>query len=491
MKTPVLELDHLSVDFEGQTALDKVNICVYPGEVHAIIGCNGAGKSVLVKAVAGVLRYSSGQLRLNGKEVSFASVEEAVKQGVCICTQELTVFDNLSIADNLFVNNPIVYKGGFLLNLGEIRRKTQEILDLLHLDAYPRQKVWELSQAEKYLLQFARSLIYQSKVLILDEISASLTNREMEVVYQLIQKCKAQGMAIIYISHSLGEITRIADRVTILKDGAVAAQMESGKLGRDELTRLMLGEPKREYYPKLPVSQGNTLLRVRNLFNHFLHDINLDLHEGEVIGIAGIAGSGRTQLLKALAGLEKISQGEIVYSSRAKGTRGNKAPIHVGYIPEDRDKYALFPDFTPVKNITVRNLDGCSTGKIMNLQQEEIQGKVMMERLGIKTGANEDDIASISSGNKQKIVVSQCLYSNCSVYLFDEPTQGVDIAGKVEIYNIINGLIRNGAGVIMVSSDFSELTGMCDKIFILKEGTFVAELSTKELDRLNLIEYFI
>lgn len=491
MKTPVLELDHLTVDFEGQIALDKVDICVYPGEIHGIIGCNGAGKSVLVKAIAGVLRYSSGTLRLGGSEVSFTSVEEAVKHGICLSTQELAVFENLSIADNLFINNPITYRGGLVLRFKEIYRKTQEMLDLLHIDAHPRQRVRELSQAEKYLLQFARALIYRSKVLILDELSATLTSREMEVVYQVLAKCKAQGMAIIYISHSLGEITHIADRVTILKDGAIAAQMDSGKIEKDELTRLMLGEPKREYYPKLPVSQGNTLLRVRNLSNHFLHDINLDLHEGEVIGIAGIAGSGRTQLLKALAGLEKVSRGEIVYSSRAKGTRGNKAPVHVGYIPEERDKYALFPDFTPVKNITVRNLDRCSTGKIMNLQQEEIQGKMMMERLGIKTGANEDDIASISSGNKQKIVVSQCLYSNCSVYLFDEPTQGVDIAGKVEIYNIINGLIRNGAGVVIASSDFSELTGMCDKIFILKEGTFVAELSTKELDRLNLIEYFI
>ena len=298
-------------------------------------------------------------------------------------------------------------------------------------------------------------------------------------------------MAIIYITHRIGEVISITDRVTVLKDGRVAAEAASKEIDKEKLTRLMLGETKSEHYPKLPVSPGEPLLELSHVSNRFLRNISFSLCRGEIVGIAGIAGSGRTQLLKVIAGLDGIEDGDIIYVSDAsQAPRGEMCPL-IGYIPENRDRQSLFPDFDAIKNITIHDLKKISRHAVINPREENIAGSLMIERFGINGAVPGGKIDHMSGGNKQKIVVAQCLHSNCSIYLFDEPTQGVDIAGKVEIYNIMNELARNGAGIVIVSSDFSELSGMCDRILVLKEGNMIAELPAKDTNCLNLLEYFI
>ncbi|MBC5647797.1 sugar ABC transporter ATP-binding protein [Christensenella tenuis] len=490
MKAPVLEVKDLSVDFSGQKALDNVTLKIYPSEIHALVGCNGAGKSVLGKVVSGVLKRSGGTIRLNGKKVNFNTPFDASRHGVVISMQELTIFDNLSISDNLFVNHPITHSK-VILNPKKMRQTAYELLSRFHITVDPSAKAKNLPQAQKFLLQFARCLLAKPQVLILDELSASMISSEIALVYQVMEECRQNGMAIIYITHRISEVVSITDRVTVLKDGRIAAEAASREIDKGRLTKLMLGETKSEHYPKLPVSPGEPLLELSHVSNRFLHDISFNLCRGEIIGIAGIAGSGRTQLLKAIAGLDEIEDGDIIYISDApKALRREIHPL-IGYIPENRDKQSLFPDFDAIKNITIHDLKKISKHSIIDPREENIAGSLMIKRFVINGAVPGGKISYMSGGNKQKIVVAQCLHSNCSIYLFDEPTQGIDIAGKVEIYNIMNELVRNGAGIIMVSSDFSELSGMCDRILVLKEGDLIAELPAKDTSCLNLLEYFI
>ena len=490
MKTPVLEAENLSVDFSGQKALDNITLKIYPSEIHALVGCNGAGKSVLGKVFSGVLKQSEGTVLLDGKKVDFNNPFDASTQGVVISMQELAIFDDLSISDNLFVNNPITHNK-LILNLKKTRQTANELLARFHITANPSEKAKKLPQAQKFLLQFARCLLAKPKVLILDELSASMTSNEIDLIYEVIKECRQKGMAIIYITHRIDEVVSLTDRVTVLKDGHIAAQASSKELDKESLTKLMLGESKSEHYPKLPISPGEPLLELSHVSNRFLHDISFNLCRREIIGIAGIAGSGRTQLLNAIAGLDEINDGDIIYVSDTQKTPREEMHPFIGYIPENRDKQSLFPDFDAIKNITIHELKKISKHYVINPREESIAGSLMIDRFGIKGAVPGGKINHMSGGNKQKIVVAQCLHSNCSIYLFDEPTQGIDIAGKVDIYNIMNELIRNGAGIIMVSSDFSELSGMCDRILVLKEGNLIAELPAKDTSSLNLLEYFI
>ncbi len=477
----LIQLKEINKSFYSTTVLDSVSLDFYPGSVHAVLGCNGAGKSTLVKIIAGIIKPDSGNIIVDGAAVSFQGPLEATQKGIQISTQELQLFDNMTIEDNLFIRNEITYSSKFI-NKKQTLEKTRETLEKLKINAQPGRMVGALSHAEKYLVQFARCVLREPRVLVVDELAASLTRRELDIVHSMLDDLKANGAAIIYITHRVKETKEISDVVSVLKDGRVVSGQIKNYLPDDNLAQLMLGKSTKEQYPKLPVKLKDEILDVSHISNRFIDDISFTLRRGEVLGIAGVAGSGRSKVLNAIAGLDKISSGTISYAE-AEGKRDR-----IGYLPENRDTQALFRNFDVVRNITIKNLKRVCKRRVIDLRAESISCKDVIDRLGIDPVNSKRAVKHLSGGNKQKVIISRYLFSKCSIYLFDEPTQGIDIAGKVEVYNIINELARKGAGIILVSSDYSELMGMCDRIIIMKNGRVAAEIDTSESGKLDIFD---
>ena len=490
MTSPSLFLKDISYAFESQDAVSHISLEIKPATVHAILGCNGAGKSVLMKLVAGVMHPQGGCICIGDKPVSFSSELDAIKYGIRLCPQDLAIFGELSVIDNLFITNQITRTPLHIIDRRRSLQKAKELLSRLSIKCDPYVKARYLSQAQKFMLQFGRAMLSTPRFLILDELCATLTGAEISIVFSIIEELKAKGASILYITHRLDEIIGIADTVTILKDGKIVGHSDSPTANPQTLTHLMFGDNRSKRYPKLPVEIGLPLLEVSHISSNILKDISFCLHEGEIIGVAGIAGSGRTQLLRALVSMEKITSGDIIYADH-DNKRGRKNPFWAGYLPEDRDHKSLFFNLDIIRNITIRNIRQAASPVFIRHEQENFQAKDIIDRLSIKGEGSDSSIKRLSSGNKQKVVVSQCLYKKCKVYLFDEPTQGIDIAGKIEIYNIINELVRSGAGIVMVSSDFSELAGMCDQILIMKEGSIKATLSSTDIKQVDISGYFI
>lgn len=371
------------------------------------------------------------------------------------------------------------------VNYAEQRKRAQEMLEMLHLNVKPEQKVRELAQSEKYLIQFGRCYLSNPRLLVLDELSASLTIVELEIVHRLVQNLKNQGAAVLYITHRIEDILETSDRLTILRDGKVAAAPDLENISEAELRAHIFGESLSKLYPKLQIPLGEEVLNVSHIGNKYFNDVSIRLHRGEIYGILGLSGSGRSRLLRAIAGIDPICSGSISCMGKAFDARNKKQAANIAYIPEDRDVLALFKNIDTYKNITISNLRTAAPHKLINLRREAVSCRNLIDRLGIHGANLRGSVCYLSGGNKQKVVIARNLYSHSSVYLFDEPTQGIDTAGKVETYNIISELAQKGAGIIYVSSDFSELFGMCDRILTICRGKVLDDSSVSDIDPLN------
>ncbi len=487
MLQAVLTLADVSKIYNGMKILSGIQLELFAGQVCALIGSNGAGKSTLTKIITGETRMSGGKIFVEGKEANINSPYAAKQLGIISCPQDIFVFGELSVTENLFLGSEITENG--ILDWTRMEKETKRILDRLHVDISPKRKSKNLSLAEKYLIQFARILLREYKVVVLDELTDSLTMAEVQYVYEVINELKAKGVSVIYITHRIEEAMKIADVIAIMKDGEITACMPAEDAQQDIIVKKMLGDDIKKHYPKLTVARREVVLRVRKIQNKFLNDISFELHRGEVLGIAGLVGSGRTNLLKAIVGLDKLDFGEVEVLP-CKPSRKKRIGLQhngcIGFMPENRDAQGLFMDFSVSHNITIKRLDKVYRGRWISPQKEEEKSADVVGRLGIKTTDTHQKVRYLSGGNKQKTLVGRNVFSNCSIYVFDEPTKGVDIAGKVEIYNIINDLIRKGAAIILVSSDFSELAGMCDRVLVIRKGSLVAELNQTELTQHRL-----
>ena len=488
MPQAVLRLSDVAKTYSEMKILSGINLELFSGQVCALIGSNGAGKSTLTKIITGETRMTSGTIYMEGKEVEITSPYDAKQLGIISCPQDIVVFGELSITENLFLGSELKKNG--ILNWSSMERITQTMLQKLGIDAEPKRKSKNLSLAEKYLIQFARVLLREYKVVVLDELTDSLTMAEVQIVYDIIHELKGKGAVIIYITHRIEEAMKIADIIAIMKDGEITACLSAEEARQDIIARKMLGDDIKKHYPKLSVAKKEIVLRVKNIRNKFLNDVSFTLHRGEILGIAGLVGSGRSSLLKAIVGLDKVDFGEVEVLPRNPTSNKKKVGLqynsHIGFMPENRDAQGLFMDFSVSHNITIKRLDKVFRGKWISLQKEEEKSEDVVGRLGIKARDIHQKVRYLSGGNKQKTLVGRNVFSKCSIYVFDEPTKGVDIAGKVEIYNIINELIRKGAAIILVSSDFSELAGMCDRVLVIRKGSLVAELNQKELTQQKL-----
>jgi ribose transport system ATP-binding protein len=483
---PVLEVRNISKSFSGVMALRELNLQVFPGQVTAITGENGAGKSTLMKIISGVYTDYQGQVLLNNKEVRFTGPKEAAGQGVIMIHQELNLIPQLSVAENIFLGREPVHRSG-ILDYGKMNQEAGKILSLLQLSIDPSTPVDRLRVGQQQLVEIARALLYDSKVLIMDEPTSAISEHEVELLFRIIRNLTAKGVAIIYISHKLKEIFEIADRYAVLRDGGLIGIGEMKNVTRDRLIQMMVGRQLMEYLKNDQRKFGDELLRVENLClkdpenrDAFrVENVNFTLHRGEVLGICGLMGSGRTEVLESVFGLfpEHVT-GKIFIKGEEHVVKSVRDAIRAGIalVPEDRKLQGLVLNMTVAMNISLASLGRISRFGFISKHKEEMLRQEYADKMNIRIPAAEMEVEKLSGGNQQKVVISKWLATNPEVLLLDEPTRGIDVGAKAEIYDLIRKLTEQGMGIIVVSSELPEVLAVSDNILVMSESKPTAKL---------------
>ncbi|MBK8026693.1 MAG: sugar ABC transporter ATP-binding protein [Chloroflexi bacterium] len=476
--------------FPGVVALDNVGFDVRRGEVHALLGENGAGKSTLMKILAGVYEADAGEIIFKGQRVSFRTPKAAQVAGITTIHQELNQIPLLTVTENIYLGNEIMR--GPLVNWPEMHKGARALLQRLHLNVDPRVLVGTLGVGQQQMIEVAKALHHRSDVIIMDEPTAALSLHEIDDLFTIIRQLRAAGVAIVYISHHLNEAFEIADRLTILRDGHHIATRDNTDLSMDELIRLMVGRRLDEQFPKEAAPRGNELLRVEGLTQgDRLKDISFSVHAGEVLGIAGLVGAGRTELLRAVFGADPIDAGAIYVDGERVRIHSPKDAIRHGLVllPEDRKQQGLVMAMAVRENMTLSVLRALARGPLIDRRRERALVQKYIQSIQIKVADPENIVSSLSGGNQQKIVLSKWMATEPRVLLFDEPTRGIDVGAKVEIYRLINRFVANGGAVVMVSSELPEVIGMADRIMVIHEGSVTGFVSRAEATQEILLEY--
>ena len=470
-------------EFPGVKALDNVKLDLYAGEVLALLGENGAGKSTLMKILSGVYQRDDGEIILFGNKIGEWDANKAKNAGVSIIHQELNMCTHLSVAENIFLGRELIKNGR--LDNERMNQETKEILHKLNIDIDPREQVSELAVSKQQMVEIAKALSQNAKVLIMDEPTSALTSKEIDDLFKIINQLKSEGIGIIYISHRLEELQHIVDRVIIMRDGKYITQMPYDINRMDEIIANMVGHEIKEKFPRVSCEKGKKILEVKHLnAGRMVRDINLELYEGEIVGIAGLMGAGRTETTRAIFGIDSKESGEIFIDGKEVKISCPADSIKAGLVlaPEDRKKDGLCTRLSIADNIALPNLDILCEGPegTVNRKKEKAMVDDAVKSLKIKLPNAQVDAGSLSGGNQQKVVVAKWLARNSRVVIFDEPTRGIDVAAKVEIYNLMNQLKQNGIGVMFVSSEMPEVMGMSDRIIVMCDGRITGELSAEE-----------
>jgi ribose transport system ATP-binding protein len=489
----LLEMREIVKQYPGVLALDKVSIDLRPGEVHCLVGENGAGKSTLMKILSGAVKKDKGEIFINNEKAEYNSPSESGVLGISIIYQDFKLVPELSAAANIFLGREI--KDLFFLNKKEMNIKAQEIISELGEALDVTQPVYRLSTAERQIIEIARSIISNSKIIAMDEPTAPLTNKEIKTLFEVIRKLKVNGVGVIYISHRLDEIFDIGDRVSVLRDGRLIHSADMKDVTKNDLIKLMVGRELANEYPRNKAVKGNEILRVENLSSARLNDISFSLNKGEVLGIAGLAGAGRSELVRAIFGADSISSGKTYIDEKEVKISSPKEAIDRGIalLTEDRNLFGLFMNFSIRENISVSSLGNMLKGIFIDRQRETSAAEKQFEQLRIKAHSVETSVEALSGGNRQKVVLGRWLETNSNILIFDEPTAGIDVGVKFEIYNLINALAERGKGVIVISSELPELMGISDRIIVMCEGRITGMLLHEEADQekiLNLATKF-
>lgn len=488
---PLWELKEISKAFPGVQALDKVSIKIFPGKVHALIGENGSGKTTLAKCLAGVHAPDSGEIFHKNKPVEFHNPMEARLAGIATIYQEFSLVQTLTVAENIFLGRyPLNAKR--MINWDAVNKATLEILDELSLSIDTDAVVSELTVSEQQLVEIAKAISFDSNLLIMDEPTAALGVKEIERLMVLIRRLTERGKAIIYISHRLDEVHKIADQVTILKDGKRVTTSPISKLKMNEIVRLMIGFDIEQHYPKQNNAKPVKCLEVKNLITeNGVNEVSFHVNTGEVFGLGGMLGSGRTQIAKAIYGLDTIIRGEILLNGRKVRFKSPAEAVEagIGMVPENRKSDGCFFNFEADKNITISRLKMLLRGIFISLSVERKVGEQYITKMKLTPGALEKSVLFLSGGNQQKVILARWLYSQARMLIMDEPTQGIDIGAKLEVYNVINELTANGISIILISSDFPELLAMCDRVAVVRNGSIVRITEGQRLTEYQLISY--
>ena len=479
----LLEMRGITKEFPGVKALDGVNLTVRAGTVHALMGENGAGKSTLMKCLFGIYAQDSGTITLDGKEVSFKSSKEALENGVAMVHQELNQALTRSVTDNLWLGRyPKV--GGIMVSEGIMRRRTQEIFEELDVHVDPRAIMSTLPVSQRQMVEIAKAVSYDSKVIVFDEPTSSLTEVEVEHLFRIINMLRSKGCGIIYISHKMEEILRISDDVTIMRDGQWVATRPAKELTMDEIIRLMVGRELTNRFPPKDNVPGDVILEVENLSGKYtrLQEASFQLHKGEILGIAGLDGSGRTEVLENLFGAMTKGSGTSRLHGREIRNRTPRESTKTGFalLTEERRATGIFGIRDIRDNTVISNLKNYLMGGIC-LSDKKMKADTdwAIQAMRIKTPSQSTQIRSLSGGNQQKVIIGRWLLTKPEVLLLDEPTRGIDVGAKYEIYQLIIELAKEGKGVIMVSSEMPELLGVCDRILVMSGGRLAGEVDAK------------
>ena len=482
MNETIVSMEGICKSFPGVKALDHVNFELKSGEVMALLGENGAGKSTLMKVLSGVYTRDEGRLEIFGKEYGDLTPKTAQEVGVAIIHQELNMCRHLSVAENIFLGRE--KRKGIMLSNREMEAATQRILDELKIELDPKQVVGELPVSKQQMVEIAKALSTNAKVLIMDEPTSALTAREIEDLFRIIAELKEKGCGIVYISHRLEELQHIVDRVTIMRDGQYITSMDFKDVALDEIISHMVGREIKEKFPRVSCEKGKKIFEVKNLnAGRMVRDVNFSVYEGEIVGFAGLMGAGRTETTRAIFGVDPKESGEILLDGKAIQIHNPKDAIQAGIVlaPEDRKKDGLCTKLSIRHNIALPNLDLlCNKLGVVNSHKEDEMCNKTVENLKIKTPGVEINAANLSGGNQQKVVVGKWLARNSRVVIFDEPTRGIDVAAKVEIYNLMNELKKQGIAVVFVSSEMPEVMGIADRIIVMCDGRITGELMAGE-----------
>lgn len=481
---PLLKLEGISKTFPGVRALHNVHMEVRRGEVHALLGENGAGKSTLMKILSGAYTRDSGEIYWEGRPIEIRTPKEAQDLGIGIIYQEFNLVPQLSIAENVWISRePFRHRRLQWLDWKEMRRRTQVLLDELHLPLDPKRPVAGLGVAQQQMVEIAKALSLDAKLLIMDEPTSALTDAEIHQLFAAIRRLKARGVAVVFISHHMDEVFEICDRGTVLRDGEYIATVDLADKTEDDIIRLMVGRNLDQQYPKVPARRGREALRVEGLNRKgVLHDINFSAYTGEILGIAGLVGAGRTELMRAIFGADPIDSGRITIFGMEINIKSPQMAIRsgMGLLPEDRKQQGLVLMLSVLHNMSLASLDRLTSRMLLRLADERKQAAGFVERLRIATPGVNQQVQFLSGGNQQKVVLAKWLASQSKILIFDEPTRGIDVGAKVEVYNLMNNLVANDVAVIMVSSEMPELLGMSDRILVMHEGRITAEFSRGE-----------
>ena len=486
----ILQLRNISKTFPGVLALRNISFDLNEGEVHCLCGENGAGKSTLIKILSGAYQPDEGgEIVFDGRNVVL-NPRLAMSLGIQTIYQEHVVFENLNIVENIFTGSEIVSRG--FLQKNEMRKQTVEVLRYLKSDLSPDLKMGELSSGQQKTVEIAKGLIFKRRVIILDEPTASFSSVEIDNLLDIIQTIKKSGLGIIYISHHLEEVFKIADRVTVLRDGRKVSSYQLNGLTKTTLIKDMVGRDPSTFYRREKVPIGEVVFEARNVTGNGARDISFVLRKGEILGIAGMAGSGRSELMNVLFGSARLDYGEILIRGKTVKHSGPRASIKnkMCFITEDRQHSGLFLPQTIAQNVTIANL--VNTREFVVRQTDDWRtGDQFVKLLNIKATDSRTRVVNLSGGNQQKVVLAKWFNSNGEIFIFDEPTLGIDVGSKQEIYKVMVDLLKQRKAIIMVSSDMPEVISMSDRVIIMKNGQKMAELSGDDVSEENILTYSI
>lgn len=491
MENYVVSMQHINKAFPGVQALSDASLQLQSGEVMALLGENGAGKSTLMKVLSGIYQPDSGEIFLNGELVSDLTPIKAQHLGISIIHQELNLCQHLNVAENVFLGREPVKMGR--VDEHRMIMETQKILDKLKIEISPTANVSDLSVSKQQMVEIAKALSTNARILIMDEPTSALTVHEIDVLFEIIKTLKAEGVSIVYISHRLEELRQIVDHVTVMRDGQYVYSSPFADTSIEVIIKNMVGREIKEKYPRITTEKGNTVLEVKHISaGSSVKDISFSLATGEIVGIAGLMGAGRTELTRAIVGVDHRDSGEIILDGLKVEINKPADAIKAGVVlvPEDRKKDGLCTKLSIRENIALSNMDMLADPVgVVSAKKEKNMVQDMVGRLQIKLASPEVDAGSLSGGNQQKVVLSKWLPRDSKVIIFDEPTRGIDVAAKVEIYSIMNQLKESGVGVLFVSSELPEVLGISDRILVMCDGRITADMDVKDATQENIMEY--
>jgi len=486
MQDNILEMKGITKLYPGVIALEDVDFTLKKGEVHALVGENGAGKSTLIKILSGSTSCDHGKIIYDGNEYTEYSPNDALNMGISVIYQEFNLVPMMTVEENIFFGKEI--KKGIFSDRTEMIRRTNEVLEKLGININPNAQIKTLSIAYQQLIEIARAIINEAKIIVMDEPSATLTNKELQALFELIKTLKGEGTSIIYISHRLEEIFEIADRVTVLRDGKYIGTKPVSETDKAELVKMMVSRELTEVFPYTHKVHDETVLEVKDLFNENVADASFSLKKGEILGIFGLIGAGRTELARMIFGADH-HLGEIYVNGEkaAISSPADAISFGISLLPEDRKAQGLLLNMGLDFNLTMQILKSLTKRGFLSDSEEQKVVDEYVKTMDIKTPSNKQIVRNLSGGNQQKVVIAKWMANNSEIIIIDEPTRGIDVGAKAEIYSLMDSIAANGKSIIMISSELPELIGMCDRVIVMHDGEIVSEVVREELEQERLL----